>query len=290
MRGVRGVREVRGVPQCDRAAALVGAIRLRRGCERARVHNRRMKARFHAPKAQAPGDVVSLPVDEAEHLTRVLRLKPGDVVRVFNGRGGEFDAIVEQAGKNGALVRVGTAQRPAPEARVAITLAQAALKGDKMDDVVRDTVMLGVARIQPIVTAHAEVTGASLARSQRRDRWQRIAISAAKQCGRATVPQILEPLDFGDLVEALANITLPRPALMLVEPGAGADATRLSELDVSPQRAATVIIGPEGGWSGRELEQGASVGRLVTLGGRTLRADAMPIVALAALFTIWGEF
>jgi len=249
-----------------------------------------MHARFHAPDAQAPGEVVSLPGDEAEHLTRVLRLKPGDAVRVFNGRGDEFDAVVEQAGKNGALVRVGTAQQPAPEARVAITLAQAALKGDKMDDVVRDAVMLGVAVIQPIVTERAEVTSASLARGQKRDRWQRIAISSAKQCGRATVPPILEPLEFGDLVDALAKMTLPQPALMLVEPQAGVDATRLSELDLSPQRAATVIIGPEGGWTGGEIERAASVARLVTLGGRTLRADVMPVVALAALFTIWGEF
>ena len=254
------------------------------------VHNRGMNARFHAPDAQAPGEVVPLPDDEAEHLTRVLRLKAGDAVRVFNGRGGEFDAVVEQAGKNGALVRVGAAQRPAPEARVAITLAQAALKGDKMDDMVRDAVMLGVAVIQPIVTERAEVTRASLARSQRRDRWQRIAISSAKQCGRATVPPILEPLDFGELVEALAKLALPQPALVFVEPDAGQDATRLSELDLSPQRAATVIIGPEGGWTDSEIEHAASVARLVTLGGRTLRADAMPVVALAALFTIWGEF
>ena len=141
-----------------------------------------------------------------------------------------------------------------------------------------------------IVTARAEMTRASLARGRRRDRWKRIAISSAKQCGRATVPQILEPLDFGGLVEALAKMTLPQPALMLVEPDVGEDATRLSELDLSPQREATVIIGPEGGWTSGELEQGGSVSRLVTLGGRTLRADAMPVVALAALFTIWGEF
>jgi 16S rRNA (uracil1498-N3)-methyltransferase len=249
-----------------------------------------MHARFHVPDAQAPDQVVSLPDEEAAHLTRVLRLKPGDPVRVFNGRGGEFDAVVEEAGKSGARVRVGLAQRPAPEARIAITLAQAALKSDKMDDVVRDAVMLGVAHIQPIITERAEVTRASLVRGQRRDRWARIAISSAKQCGRATVPPIQEPLEFGDLVEALARMNLPQPALMLVEPHAGDDATRLSELDLSPQRAATVIIGPEGGWSSGEIEQGGSVARLVTLGGRTLRADAMPLVVLAALFTIWGEF
>ena len=254
------------------------------------MHNRDVNARFHAPDAQAPGDVVSLPAEEAEHLTRVLRLKAGDLLRVFNGRGGEFDAVVEDSGKTGVRVRLGAAQPAAPEARVAITLAQAALKGEKMDDVVRDAVMLGVAAIQPLVCERAETTRASLARGHRRDRWERIAISSAKQCGRATVPRILEPIDFGKLVEALATMTLPQPALMFVEPSAGEDATKLSELDLSPQRGATVIIGPEGGWTSGEIEQAASVSRLVTLGGRTLRADAMTIVALSALFTIWGEF
>ena len=249
-----------------------------------------MLPRFHAPAARASGEVVPLPDEEAAHLTRVLRLTRGDPVRVFNGRGGEFDALVEEAGRTGASVRVGTTRQPAPEARVAITLVQAVLKSDKMDDVVRDAVMLGVALVQPVVSGRAEVTRASLARGGRRDRWQRIAVSSAKQCGRATVPPVLEPFEFEDLVEALAAMTLPQPALMLVEPHAGAEATRLSELDLSPQRAATVIIGPEGGWTNGEVERGASVARLVTLGGRTLRADAAPVVALAALLTVWGEF
>ena len=259
-------------------------------CDCATVHNLRVHARFHAPDAQVPGDLVLLPTEEAEHLTRVLRLKAGDGLRVFNGRGGEFDATVEQAGKSGVRVRLRSARQPAKEASVAITLAQAVLKGDKMDDVVRDAVMLGVAAIQPVVTERTEITRALLARGRRGDRWERIAISSAKQCGRATVPPILEPLEFPDLADALATLTLPQPALMFVEPDTGADASMLSEMDQSPQREATVIIGPEGGWASGEIERAASVCRMVTLGGRTLRADAMPVVALSALFTIWREF
>ena len=220
----------------------------------------------------------------------MLRLKAGDSLRVFNGRGGEFDAVVEQAGKGGVLVRVGAAKRPAPEPRVAITLAQAALKGEKMDDVVRDAVMLGVAAIQPVITGRAEVTRGSLARGRRRERWERIAVSSAKQCGRATVPSILEPIEFGDLIDALAKMMLPLPALMLIEPGTGRETTPLSELDLSPQRGATVLIGPEGGWAPGEIDRANPVCRLITCGGRTLRADAMPVVALAGLFTIWREF
>jgi 16S rRNA (uracil1498-N3)-methyltransferase len=249
-----------------------------------------VNARFYAPDAHAPGDLIALPDDEAEHLTRVLRLQPGDALRVFNGHGGEFDAIVDEAARRGVRVRLIASTQPAPEPRVAITLAQAVLKGDKMDDIVRDATMLGVAEIQPIITARTEVTRAALARASRRDRWERIAIASVKQCGRATVPRVFEPINFDELVDALGKMRLPLPALMLVEPGAAADTTPASELDLSPQRGATVLIGPEGGWTPAEVERGASVSRLITVGGRTLRADAMCIVALSAFFTMWREF
>lgn len=249
-----------------------------------------MNARFYAPDAHAPGDVVTLPAEEAEHLTRVLRLQPGDALRVFNGQGSEFDAVVEEAGRRGVRVRVHAAAQTAPEPRVAITLAQAVLKGDKMDDVVRDATMLGVAEIQPLIAARTEVTRAALARGARRERWERIAISSAKQCGRATVPRVFEPVNFDELVDALGRMLLPLPGLMLVEPSAAADTTPASELDLSPQRGATVLIGPEGGWTPAEVQRGSSVCRLVTVGGRTLRADAMCVVALSAFFTMWREF
>ena len=162
-----------------------------------------MNARFYAPGATSAGDLATLPADEAQHLTRVLRLKAGDSIRVFNGRGGEFNATVESVVKQVVRVSVGAAGKPAPETRVAITLAQAVLKGDKMDDVVRDAVMMGVAAIQPIVTVRSEVSLAALERGRRRDRWQRIAISSAKQCGRAVVPTMLDPRPLESLGRAL---------------------------------------------------------------------------------------
>lgn len=248
-----------------------------------------MHARFHVPDAERPGDVVALPHDEAQHLIRVLRLKAGAEVRLINGRGGEFDAVVSTVTKAGAHVRVGAARDAAREPRVAVTLAQAVLKGEKMEDVVRDAVMMGVAAIQPLVSTRSEVTVASLERSHRRERWHRIAVASAKQCGRAVVPAVLEPRTFKDVAASLADLTLPGPALMLVEPSASAPALSLRELDPALPRETTVLIGPEGGWTPEELERGSTACRLVTIGGRTLRADAMAIVALAALFTLWRE-
>lgn len=246
-------------------------------------------ARFFAPAAGGPGDRILLPVDEAEHLTRVLRLSSGDRVRVFNGRGAEFEAVVDAADKEGVHLSIGPPCTPAPEPRVAITLAQAVLKGDKMDDVVRDAVMIGVAAIHPIVTARSEISIAALARARRRDRWERIAVSSAKQCGRAVVPPILEPREFNPRRLSPAG-TFPAPALILVEPNTAAG-TPLASLDATPiPERATLVVGPEGGWTAEEVEAASTLGTLITLGKRTLRADAMALVALAALFAKYGEY
>jgi 16S rRNA (uracil1498-N3)-methyltransferase len=246
--------------------------------------------RFFAPGAGQTGDITDLPRDEAQHLTRVLRLNTGARVRIFNGRGMEFDAVVESVTRSRASVTVGPARTPAPEPRVAVTLAQAVLKGDKMDDVVRDAVMMGAAAIQPMVTTRSEVTLATVSRSGRVERWERVAIASAKQSGRATVPAILEPRGFPDLMAALGHLALPGPGLMLVEPSAASGTLTLGDMTDPPPRETTMLIGPEGGWDAEELDRGAAACRLVTLGGRTIRADAMAIVALAALFAHWKEF
>ena len=209
---------------------------------------------------------------------------------VFNGRGQAFDADVQSARKNAVHVRLGLARDAAPEARVAITLVQAVLKGDKMDDVVRDAVMIGVAAIQPVVTERSEVTLASLVRGKRHERWQRVAVSSAKQCGRAVVPPILDAQLFGAIGPLTDERQLPGPCLTLVEPGASGDAVSIADLDEIPPREVSLVIGPEGGWTPAEIATASGWSRLVTAGGRTIRADAMGLVAAAALFTQWREY
>ena len=270
--------------------SIASAFAGRFGASSPRGDNEGVHARFYAPAAYAQGDVVALPADEAAHLTRVLRLTRGDRVIVFNGRGHAFEAIVQSTGKGGVDVVVGSAHEAAREARVAITLVQAILKGDKMDDVVRDAVMIGVAAIQPVITTRSEVTRASLERGRRRERWERIAVSSAKQCGRAVVPAILDPRPF-DAVSALVDARqLPGPALMLVEPEAAADVPSLNDLDGPPPKEASLLLGPEGGWTADEIAVGSGRCRLLTLGGRTIRGDAMALVTIAALYAKWGEY
>lgn len=228
-----------------------------------------------------------LPDDEAQHLTRVLRIKEGEIVRVFDGRGREFEALVERTDKSEVSVVVGVQRvAPARELRVAVTLAQAVLKGENMANAIRDAVMMGAAAIQPLVATRSETTLATLQRRQSQERWQRIAVSSAKQCGRAVVPPVLEPLEFDDIVDANSIGT----AFMLVEPYAAEKVLPLAALPAEVPAEASIFTGPEGGWTPEEIERGGVVAHLVTMGTHTFRADAMAVVALAAFFTLWKEF
>ena len=249
-----------------------------------------MNARFYAP-GLGPGDeLVDLPEDEAHHLTRVLRLRAGDEVQVFDGRGREFRARVEQAARGAARIRILAPLEPAPEPRVRATLVQAALKGDHMNAVVRDATMMGVAAIQPVVTSRTQVSAAALRRACAVDRWRRTAVASVKQCRRAVVPEVHEPRTFEEYLKAAS--AEERLCLMLVEPGVNAPCLRDPEtLQRLPRpMRADVIVGPEGGWDDTEVDAAVSAGcSLLTLGQRTLRAEAAPVVAIAVLQFVWGD-
>ncbi len=243
-----------------------------------------MHARFYAPDLAAPGDLVALPPDESRHLVRVLRLHAGDRVIVFDGRGRQVEARVETIGRTVA-VRVGQPVPAIPEPAVAVALAQAVLKGDAMDQVVRDATMMGVAAIQPIVPERSEVPLAVLERGRRAERWARIAVSSAKQCGRATVPPVVSPVALPALLARNASAH----GLLLVEPQAGGSIERPASLAGRPDRT-TLLVGPEGGWAAGEIEAAMRAGfRPLTLGPRTLRADVAALVALSTLRFAWGD-
>lgn len=250
-------------------------------------NNRRVSPhRFFAPALDPGDDAVDLPRDEAEHLTRVLRLGPGDTVSVFNGRGDEFLARVVTAARRDARVELLSRVTPALESTTAITLVQAILKGDKMDDVVRDAVMLGVTAIQPIVTRRTEVTVAAVLRGARVERWQRVALASAKQSRRAVLPDILVPLTF----ETWLDEPAPDLRLMCVEPGIEGVEPVATLRDERVPFTASVVVGPEGGWDSAECAAARTKSlRLMSLGGRTLRADAVPIAALSILQFLWDQ-
>ena len=154
---------------------------------------------FAQPSLFAPdGSTVTLAADEARHLHDVLRLRRGDEVFVFDGEGREFSCVVEETGRDQAKLKViSEVDAARPESTLDLTLAVALLKGEKFDLVVQKATELGVSRIVPLVTKLADVRLRDEADAERRAlRFQRIALEACKQSGRARLPQVDAPLDF----------------------------------------------------------------------------------------------
>ena len=247
-----------------------------------------MHSRFFAPALEPGASLVTLPPDEANHLARVMRVRVGETVRVFNGRGCEYEGIVEAAAKGAVQVRLTNAVTAAAESATSLTLVQAILKGDAMDGVVRDAVMLGVSAIVPLLTARIETDRRASVAASRVPRWERVAVSSAKQCGRAVVPPILTPVTLG---EALASVPAP-VRLALVEPTTEWPPEPLERIrGAGAPPSAAIFVGPEGGWTPEEMAQMRAAGvQPVTLGARTLRAESAAIVGLTALHCTWGEF
>lgn len=242
--------------------------------------------RFYVPRLGSPGDLQLFPPDEAQHLARVLRLAVGDEVLVFDGAGRQHRASVEMVTRSEARVRIGEPVDAAPEPGIRITLAQALLKGDKFDDVIRDATMLGASRIQPLLTARVELPAVRAGSVGRMERWERIAVGSAKQCGRAVVPRIGTPQTLAIFLPSHETDRL----VMLAEPGLAArGAARVGDRATGPG-SVTLLIGPEGGWT--DAERDLALGHhatLVTLGPRTLRADAVALVALAVVLHASGD-
>lgn len=245
-----------------------------------------MLPRFYAPDLDPDLALVTLPPEEARHLTRVLRLGAGAEVSVFDGRGTEFRAQVEVAVRETASLRLLERSSSPPSPAVQTVVVQAVLKGSSMDDAIRDATMMGAEAIEPVLTAHTDVKTSFVRRPETLERWRRVALASVKQSRRATLPGIAPPRDFKEWLSSPSGAM----KLLFVEPTAKvAVSTLKSALEYHVPARAEVLLGPEGGWSQEELDAAIAIGAVpVTLGSLTLRAESMPVAALAALAAIWG--
>jgi 16S rRNA (uracil1498-N3)-methyltransferase len=242
--------------------------------------------RFLAADLDPAAGSASLSADEAHHLTHVLRLRFGDEISVFDGGGHEYRARIERVTRDGAQLRLLEEVTAAPEPFVRLTLAQAVLKGDKMDEVIRNVTMMGVAAIEPLVTEHTTVRMKALEEGRASDRWRRVAIASAKQCRRAVLPVIGQGIELREWI--LQDSTEVR--LLLVEPAAAREGQAISSVPADRPASATVMVGPEGGWSAEEIDIAVQAGwSPITLGRRTLRADAAAIIVIGVLQYVWGD-
>lgn len=249
------------------------------------------RRRFYAPpEAFSPeSKTVVLAADEARHLRDVLRLERGAEVFVFDGVGQEYRCVVVESARGSAQLEVLEQVAAArPESPLRLELAVALLKGEKFDLVVQKATELGVTSIVPLITKQADVRLRDEQDGARRvTRWQRIALEAAKQSGRALVPTIHAPHLYASLVEAPSEQDTWR--VMFTEREGSALSSSIEQAG-GRVTATTALIGPEGGWANEEIEQAREAGwHLVTLGGRTLRAETAAITVAALLQHLFGD-
>jgi 16S rRNA (uracil1498-N3)-methyltransferase len=251
------------------------------------------RRRFYAPPAAFAADEksVTLSAEETRHARDVLRLQTGEEIFIFDGAGREFLCAVQSFNRNSMSLTVLAEVAPArPESPLDLTLAIALLKGEKFDLVIQKTTELGVKRIVPLDTERADIRWRDNDGSQKRvARWRRIALEAAKQTGRAYVPEIAEPVRSSDLLSSNVAASPGAARLMFSE----RDGTSLLETTLSfgAQMAGIIaLVGPEGGWSDDEIAAARAGGwGIVTLGGRTLRAETAGIAIVTLLQHRFGD-
>jgi 16S rRNA (uracil1498-N3)-methyltransferase len=231
--------------------------------------------RFYCQLPLAAGELLDLPPGAARHL-QVLRLQPGAAITLFNGEGGEFDAVVEWMGRTEVRVEVLRHLDVDREARRQVHLAVGMPANERMDWLVEKAAELGAAGIQPLVAERSVLRLTGERAGKKRAHWQAIAIAACEQCGRNRVPQVHAVLSFEEWLpqartgERWMLSLAPDAAPLPVDAGAGGPLTLLS--------------GPEGGFNADEEARARAAGFTPrSLGPRVLRAETAPLAALSRL-------
>jgi 16S rRNA (uracil1498-N3)-methyltransferase len=224
-----------------------------------------------------------LPADAAHHAIRVLRLRAGDPVEVFDGEGNALrGVIVELTGKR---VAIGELEQAATgrESPLQVTLAQSLTSSEKMDWIVQKATELGVREIQPLDSERSVARLTSERAAKRLEHWQQVIVSACEQCGRNVLPTIRAPVD---MITWLSNMRAESSTRLILLPEAAVSMQKLG----APKEPVVLLIGPEGGFS--ETEAGAAIDcgfQAVRMGARVLRTETAAIAGLAAVQALWGD-
>lgn len=229
--------------------------------------------RFYCPGPLAAGESLQLPAGAARHV-QVLRLQPGAAVALFNGEGGEYEAVVEHMGRSEVRVQVGSHHAIEREAPGEVHLAVGMPANERMDWLVEKATELGAASIQPLLAERSVLRLSGERAEKKRAHWQGIAVAACEQCGRNRVPVVHE------VMEMARWLATPQPQAVKLVLSLSPEARPLGEASAP----ALVLSGPEGGLSAREEEAALAQGfQPATLGTRVLRAETAPLAVLAAL-------
>ena len=237
--------------------------------------------RFYVDAPLAAGTQCELPEEAAHHAVHVLRVRPGEAVTLFNGRGGEYAARVASVHKKKILVSIEEPLAVERESPLHVVLVQGVSSGERMEFTIRKAVELGVAEIRPVLAASSVARPKGERAASRQAHWQRIAISACEQCGRNTVPPVREigPVPGGAFDEGAQKLLLSPAASLPLSRG------------LKREKQIVVAAGPEAGFDEREEAAFLKAGfEPVLLGPRVLRTETAALAALAALNALRGDF
>lgn len=218
--------------------------------------------------------------EEAGHMTRTLRMRPGERVLLNDGQGREYTAQITAVGANRVNLNIESEQPASGEPPVEVILVQGLPKGNKMESVIQKGTEVGVKKFIPVAAKRSVVQFTGPKAQRRCQRWQRVAREAAKQCGRGLVPQVYAPQELSAALEMIATCAF---TVVFWE---GEKKTGLKQVLASPvdRNSVGIVIGPEGGWTEEEVKEMKNKGVVpVSLGPRILRTETAGIVA-AALF------
>lgn len=239
--------------------------------------------RLYLDALLSPGMEVELDERSAHHVTRVLRMKPGASLQLFDGRGTEVSARLASVDKRHVRASVEAVLDRHTESPLRLVLGQGISKGERMDFTLQKSVELGVACIVPLWTEHSQVQLDTARLARRMEHWHGVIVSACEQSGRSLLPNLQQPVNLPEWLPELASDDLG----LLLDPAQGSSLAGLEP----PTGAVRLLIGPEGGLSGTErkmAQEGGYAG--VRLGPRVLRTETAALAALAALQALWGDF
>jgi len=240
--------------------------------------------RLYVDAELSPQATLELPEAAAHHAARVLRLREGDLALLFDGRGGEYEARLSMPGRGRVVAGIGARRDVERESPLAVTLVQAVSSGEKMDFTIQKAIELGVAAIQPVLSAKSVVRLSAEREEKKLAHWKRVAIAACEQCGRNRVPEVRKAISIGSYCSAPGGSSL---RLLLTPEGK----TGLRDLQQQIGHAVTIAAGPEAGFSDEEEQLLQRAGFVpVRLGRRILRTETAALAALAALNALAGDF
>jgi 16S rRNA (uracil1498-N3)-methyltransferase len=243
-------------------------------------------ARFFVPRKNLCGDRGLIDGQELVHLSKVLRLAPGDPITIFDDSGWEHEAVIRALGAQQGELEILRSYQPERESPVQITLAVALTKGEKMDFIVEKATELGVQTIIPFVSSYSIPRLDESKIVKRGERWQKIALSAAKQCGRTRMPQISPVFEYRKLLDDALPQTLK---LIFWEKEQQRSLYQVHERRGDVE-AVLIVIGPEGGFTAEEAQMAQRQGfEPVELGPRILRAETAAVTAIALVQFLWGD-